>query len=226
MDLHCKNAKITAQIHGKCDRGRRAPGSRARIVITKLVPVTSSNLARSLFVPTVVMALVNLVFGLVTVFWQVPTLTGAAIALGLFFIGLGAANFMTSTAVGAFDAEFAPVVQALKSVALLQLAGGVLTMILPHTSLWVIVVGSLVLGISGVLTMLLGLRGKDALPVDKDWRIAGFVLTVAGALIPVIGDLGAKAILGVSGGGALIAGIFMMIGALTVRSDAKKIEAR
>lgn len=170
------------------------------------------------------MALVNLVFGLVTVFWQVPTLAGAAIALGLFFIALGAVNFLTSNTVGNFDAEFAPVTQALKSVALVQLAGGVLTLVLPHTSLTVILVSSLVLGISGVLTMLLGLRVKNMLPVDKDWRIAGFVLTVAGALIPVIGDLGAKATLGVSGGGALIAGVFMMIGAFTVRSGAQKIE--
>lgn len=189
--------------------------------------MNSSVAARILFVPTLVLSLVFLVFGLVTVFWQVPTLGATVLVLAFYLAVLGGASFLTARSTGELvkwqpatgEVNAASVSQVWRSLAMVQCAGAVLMLLLPRAEFWVVLVGSLVLGITGVFTLLMGLRVKNVFPTDKDWRIAGFATVVAAGLLPVVSELGAKAILGVTGGGALIAGIFMFVGALTVRSQ-------
>lgn len=196
--------------------------------LTKLVTVNSSA-ARALFAPTLVLSLVFIIFGLVTVFWQTPTMDNAALVFAGYLAAFGGASFYTSVGASNIaqqpvegEVEVGSVVQVWRSLAMVQAAGAVLMLIVPHTELWVTLVASLILGLSGVLILFMGLRVKNTLPTDKDWRIAGFATVLAAAALPVIAELGAKALLGVSAGGALIAGIFMLVGALTLRSQGQE----
>lgn len=192
---------------------------------TKLCDVNSSYAARAYYAPTLVLSLVCLAFGFTTVFWQVPTINNAALVFAVYLLGMAAASLFHANSSGKLtdqntEASIEPrsIAQVWRSLAMIQAAGGVFLAVRPYTELWLTLTGSLILGISGVMILLLGLRAKNTLPTDKDWRIAGIVTTAAALMMPLVSDLGAKALLGVSGGAALIVGIFMLIGALTLRS--------
>ncbi|QRZ61651.1 hypothetical protein [Rothia sp. ZJ932] len=195
--------------------------------------------ARRFVAPTLALSLVFVVYGLITVFWQRPTLDFAAVLMSIYFLCMGGASFLNSRAAStvAYEGDsrradaslqdapvgvnIGSVGQLWRSLAMIQLAGGVLLLVVPHTELWMTLIGSIILGLTGVALLLMGLRVKNVLPTDKDWRIAGFVTVMSALGLTVLSDLGAKAMLGVTAGGALIAGIFMVIGAISLRGQSK-----
>ncbi|MDO4898282.1 MAG: DUF308 domain-containing protein [Rothia sp. (in: high G+C Gram-positive bacteria)] len=181
---------------------------------------TDPRFARALATPTATHALVFLTFGLVTVFWQQPTLGVITVMLGLYLLAYGAASFFTSRALlKEGDNRSA---QVFTSMAAIQAGAGVLTFLLPRGEFWLTLVVSLALGFTGVLKLLTGMRTKGANPAARDWQLEGAIITVFAAALPVVSEIGDKAIMGTAGAGALLAGVFVMIGALSLRSAGRQ----
>lgn len=177
-----------------------------------------SQLAGALVRPTLVHALVFLAFGLTTVFWQEPTLGVITVMLGLYMLGYAGASYLTAQTLRRVgDASTA---QAFTSIALVQAAGGVLTFVAPRGEFWLTLIAACVLGLTGVLKLLAGMRTKASNPAARDWQLEGAIVTISAAALPVVSEIGDKAIMGTAGGSALVAGIFLVVGALTLRGVA------
>lgn len=178
------------------------------------------RLARELIAPTAATSLVFLAFGLVTVFWQTPTLGVVTVMLALYMLGYSGATFYTGKAMGRAGDD--ATAQVLTSISAILAGGGVLTLLLPRGEFWLVLVSALVLGFAGVLKMLAGLRTKGDNPAAKDWQLEGGVVTIFAAALPVVSEIGIKAIMGTTGGGALIAGVFLAVGAFSLRSAGRQ----
>lgn len=178
------------------------------------------RLARELTAPTAATSLVFLAFGLVTVFWQTPTLGVVTVMLALYMLGYSGATFYTGKAMGRTGDD--ATAQVLTSISAILAGGGALTLLLPRGEFWLVLVSALVLGFAGVLKMLAGLRTKGDNPAAKDWQLEGGVVTIFAAALPVVSDIGTKAIMGTAGGGALIAGVFLAVGAFSLRSAGRQ----
>ncbi|MFW0181947.1 hypothetical protein ACN082_00350 [Rothia sp. CCM 9417] len=181
---------------------------------------TDRLLAGALASPTLVQALVFLVFGLVTVFWQAPTLTVITIMLALYLLGYAGASYLTARALAPAGDRVSA--QGFTSIALVQAAGGALMLLAPRGEFWLTLMGALVLGLTGVLKVLAGMRSQEWNPAARDWQLEGLIITLSAAALPVVSEIGDKAIMGTAGGGALLAGVFVLIGALTLRAQANK----
>ncbi|WP_421083750.1 hypothetical protein [Rothia nasimurium] len=178
-------------------------------------------LAGALVRPTLLHALVFLAFGLTTVFWQEPTLGVITVMLGLYLLGYAGASYITSATWRRATADGATA-QAFMSVALIQAAGGVLALVASRSEFWLTVIASCALGVTGILKLLAGMRTQGMNPAARDWQLEGAVVTLSAAALPVVSEIGDKAIMGTAGGGALIAGIFLLVGALTLRGEARR----
>lgn len=178
-------------------------------------------LAGALVRPTLLHTLVFLAFGLTTVFWQEPTLGVITVMLGLYLLGYAGASYLTSVTWRRATGDGATA-QALMSIAMVQAAGGALALIAARSEFWLTVIASCALGVAGVLKLLAGMRTKDANPAARDWQLEGAVVTLSAAALPVVSEIGDKAIMGTAAGGALIAGIFLLIGALSLRGEARR----
>lgn len=177
-------------------------------------------LAAALTGPTLVHALVFLAFGLTTVFWQQPTLGVITVMLGLYMLGYAGASYLTAQTLRRVgDSSTA---QAFTSIALVQAAGGVLAFVAPRGEFWLTLIAACVLGLTGVLKLLAGMRTKASNPAARDWQLEGTIVTLSAAALPVVSEIGDKAIMGTAGGGALVAGIFLVVGALTLSADARR----
>ncbi|MGV3104090.1 hypothetical protein [Rothia sp. 32237D007AR] len=176
-------------------------------------------LAPALTAPTLVQALVFLAFGLTTVFWQEPTLGVITVMLGLYLLGYAAASYFIACRLHQVGSS--STAQAFTSMALVQAAGGVLVFVAPRGEVWLTLIAAGVLGLTGVLKLLAGMRTQADNPVARDWKLEGIIVTLSAAALPLVSDIGDKAIMGTAGGGALAAGIFLVIGALSLRADAR-----
>lgn len=174
-----------------------------------------TRFARALAAPTAAHALVFLAFGLVTVFWQEPTLGVITVMLALYLMGYGAASFFTSRVL--LREGDVPSSQAFVSIAAVQAGAGVLALLLPRGEFWLTLVASIALGLGAVLKMVAGMRTKGENPAARDWQLEGGIITISAAALPLVSEIGDKAIMGTAGAGALIAGVFVMIGALSLR---------
>lgn len=177
---------------------------------------TGTSLAGLLATPTLAQALVFLSFGLITVFWQTPTLTVITVILALYLLGYAGASYLTSRALSQAGDRVSA--QGFTSMALVQAAGGALILLAPRGEFWLTLIAALVLGLTGVLKVLAGMRTKEQNPAARDWQLEGLIITLSAAALPVVSEIGDKAIMGTAGGGALVAGVFVLIGALTLRS--------
>lgn len=181
-------------------------------------------LAVALAKPTLIQALVFLTFGLVTVFWQAPTLTAITVMLALYLLGYAGASYLTARALAPAGDRVSA--QGFTSMALVQAAGGALILLAPRGEFWLTLIAALVLGLTGVLKVLAGMRTKEQNPAARDWQLEGLIITLSAAALPVVSEIGDKAIMGTAGGGALVAGVFVLIGALTLRAQANKHHER
>lgn len=171
-------------------------------------PVPQASLTR----PLLVQALVFLAFGLITVFLQEPSLAAASVLLALYLLALGASSYYFSRSLGLEDPALG---RALASLGLvLMAAGGLLLVLQPH-AFPLALISSLALGVAGLFKLLAAGR-PSAGPLARDWRLEGIVLMLSALGLPLLADLGAKALLGTAGASALVAGIFGLIGALSL----------
>ena len=90
-----------------------------------------TDVRHDLWVPTLVRALVALVFGAVTIFWQEPTENAAPWALGLFLVGTGGAwLFLHFRMKGREDVDLGSLTNIPQLAGILYILGGALVAIM------------------------------------------------------------------------------------------------
>ncbi|MFE4197864.1 hypothetical protein ACFRJ9_18575 [Paenarthrobacter sp. NPDC056912] len=165
---------------------------------------TPSASAAGLWKPVLIRAAVASVFGLVTIFWGSPSVQVLAWAVGLYLL---------ATAVSLWMSRALPV-----AVPVVVAIGGVGALV-TQSDAGVALSALLALLVLGLLEVVHGLRKRDSLA--RDWLISG-VFSVGTALaLPFFIPLGAHALLGVAGGGAILTGVLWMLSGLTLRHDAR-----
>lgn len=179
-----------------------------------------TDVRHELWVPTLVRAVVALVFGAVTIFWQAPTQGGAPWVLGLFFAGTGVAWLVLQHRLGTRDHEDLGTVRTVPQwLGILYILGGVVVVLMAPGWLTVLLT-ALILGLAGFGELAMGLGHRD-FPLGRDWILSGLVTVAAGMGVMLVETLGTKAELGVVGGAAIIIGVTQFIAALSLRHDAR-----
>lgn len=156
-------------------------------------------------------------FGAVTIFWPSPSIEVMGWAGGLYLLATGLVALWGTPATG-FPRESAP-------GKLLSAAGSVLTgagfaLVLLHSDLLFGVIAALGLGAAGALELWCGLRFRGRHVLARDWIASGIIGLGTAVALPFFIGLGAHALLGVAGGGAIISGVLWVLSGLTLRHDA------
>ncbi|MFI7493747.1 DUF308 domain-containing protein [Kocuria sp. M4R2S49] len=188
-----------------------------------MIPDPSTGIHRDLFAPTLLRALVALVFGGVTVFWQEPTLPVVAWGVGLYLVLTGAASVLLQLRLNGNDhVDMGPTRQIPQSYGVLYLLGGIFTILGADTPAWLVVYAASVMGLAGLTELALGLRFRTTFPLGRDWTIAGLVTVLAATGLVLVVDLGAKALFGVVGAAAVVIGVTHLLAALTLRHEDRR----
>lgn len=156
-----------------------------------------------LWKPVLLRAAVALVFGLVTIFWGSPSVQVLAWAVGLYLLATAGSLWVSRVLPAAV-----PVVVAIAGV------GALVT----QSDAGVALSAAAALLVLGVLEVVHGLRTRDSL--TRDWLISGVIAVGTAAALPLFISLGAHALLGVAGGGAILSGVLWILSGLTLRHDA------
>ena len=107
------------------------------------------------------------------------------------------------------------------SVAGSVLGGGGVALVLIHGDLVWGVLAALGLGLAGAVELYCGVLYRGGHVLAREWVISGVIGLGTAAALPFFVSLGAHALLGVAGGGAIISGVLWMLSGLTLRHDAR-----
>ena len=130
-------------------------------------------------------------------------------------LALGASHWWVSR-----GTRYGPATSAtLISVAIVQAASGALLIAQPDAPAPILLVTCGGIGLGALLKGLLGARYRSVIAAARDWVLEGAVMLAAALAVPFMVNIGPKAVLGVTGGGALIAGVFLLVGALGARTE-------
>jgi len=171
-----------------------------------------------LWKPVLLRSAAALVFGAVTVFWTSPSVEVMGWAGGLYLLATGVLSLRTIPATGIAQ-KSAP--GKMLSFAGASAAGAGVVVILLHSDLLFGVIAALGLGVAGVLELACGLRHRGRHVLARDWIASGIIGIGTAVLLPFFINLGAHALLGVAGGGAIISGVLWVLSGLTLRHDAR-----
>jgi hypothetical protein len=144
------------------------------------------------------------VFGAVTVFWGSPSVHVLAWATGLYLVATAGTAFLAASVPAA-----AAVIVALGGV------GALITQ--SDTGVAVSALGGLL--VLGVFELVRGLRQRGRHVLARDWIISGVVGIGTAVALPFFISLGAHALLGIAGGGAIISGVLWVLSGLSLRHD-------
>ncbi|MFH5879167.1 hypothetical protein [Arthrobacter sp. NA-172] len=167
---------------------------------------SSTPTAAGLWKPVLLRAGIALVFGAVTVFWGSPSVYVLAWATGLYLV---------ATAAGAFLAGSVPTAAAV--IIGLSGVGALITQSDTGAAVSALV-GLMVLGVSELVR---GFRQRGRHVLARDWMISGVVGIGTAVALPFFIGLGAHALLGVAGGGAIISGVLWVLSGLSLRHDGR-----
>ena len=185
---------------------------------------SSPSSTPTLWRPVLLRAVVALVFGALTVFWGQPTTSGAAWALGAYFVGLAAAQAWQLREEARLSEPSARPSRPQRTVASAAFgfaaAVGIALGAAP-APIVLAVGGAIALGLTGASDLFRGLTGRRRTPFARDAVIAGVVHLGAAVLLPFFTELGAHALLGVSGGAAIITGVLFAVAGLSLRHDSR-----
>lgn len=181
---------------------------------------TTANTAAlpELWKPVLLRSAVALAFGALTIFWPAPSIEVMGWAGGLY---LAATGVVLLRGIGATGLARESAVGKLLSAAGAALAGAGFAVVFLHSDLLFAVIGSLGLGVAGALELVAGLRLRGRHVMAKDWIASGVIGLGTAALLPFFTSLGAHALLGVAGGGAIISGVLWVLAGLTLKHDAR-----
>lgn len=183
-------------------------------------PQSASRDAGKLWAPLLVRSLVALVFGAITVFWVGPSLAVYAYAALGYLLASGASLFWLGRL--SSDSLRTPLTVA----AIAEAGAAVVILVLnPHTDAGVTLALSAALAVTGAVEVGLFLKRRassEARLLGRDLLISGVVGLGTALLLPFFISLGAHALLGVAGGGAVLTGVLWILSALTLRHDARR----
>ncbi|MDF9278559.1 hypothetical protein P4U43_12255 [Arthrobacter sp. EH-1B-1] len=158
-------------------------------------------------------------FGLLTIFWGQPSVHVMSVAGGLYFLGLAAAVYFTEQSLlleGAIPAWLTRTVPVFLAIA------GLLNLWV-HADQVFAQAGALALILMGLVYLIIWFRNHGAYIAARDFLLIGIVTTLTGVLLPLFRPLGAHALLGVAGGGAVISAVVLALAALSYRHDAREV---
>ncbi|WP_411374806.1 DUF308 domain-containing protein [Arthrobacter sp. MPF02] len=171
-----------------------------------------------LWKPVLLRSAAALVFGAVTIFWPSPSIEVMGWAGGLYLLATGVVALRGVPATG-FQRDSAQ--GKLLSAAGSVLAGAGFALVLLHGDLLFAVIAALALGAAGALELWCGLQNRARHVLARDWIASGIIGLGTAAVLPFFVSLGAHALLGVAGGGAIISGVLWILSGLTLRHDAR-----
>lgn len=159
-----------------------------------------------------------LVFGAVTIFWAAPSVEVMGWSGGLYLLATGLLLMLGIPATGfQRDSRTGKVLSAAGSV----LAGAGFALIVLHGDLLFGVIAALGVGVAGALELYCGLTFRGRHVLARDWIASGIIGLGTAIILPFFISLGAHALLGVAGGGAIISGVLWALAGLTLRHDAR-----
>ncbi len=163
--------------------------------------------------PFLVRAAVSALFGLVTVFWRDPSTLVLSVAGGVYLLLSGAAYLWTHRM-----AHWGPRFRLVTDIGGgLLLGAGIAGLVFVDDRSFALA-GAVALVVAGAAELVRGLTVR-AHTASRDLVVVGVVGIVTGAILPFVEQLGAHALLGVTGGGALLTAVVLGIAGLSYRHD-------
>lgn len=175
--------------------------------------------APDLWKPVLWRAVVALAFGALTVFWASPSVAVMGWAGGLYLLFSGLVLLWAAKKTG-LTSEGVPgrLLAAGPSI----MTGAAVALLFLPSDLMFGVFAAVALGAVGLAESYLGLRCRRHV-LGRDWLISGVVGLGTAAALPFFVPLGAHALLGVAGGGAILAGVLWILSGLTLRHDVRAV---
>ncbi|MCU1519085.1 MAG: hypothetical protein JWQ75_3806 [Pseudarthrobacter sp.] len=174
--------------------------------------------AGDLWKPVLLRAVAALLFGALTIFWPAPSVEVMGWAGGIYLLATGLV-LLWSLAKAGFGRDSKP--GKLLSAAGSILTGSGVSLLLLQSDLLFGVIAALGLGLAGIIELVCGLRNRGRHVLARDWVASGIIGIGTAAALPFFISLGAHALLGVAGGGAIISGVLWVLSGLTLRHDAR-----
>lgn len=171
-----------------------------------------------LWKPVLLRALAALVFGAVTIFWPEPSIEVMGWSGGLYLLATGFLVFWGIQKAG-FTRDGMP--GKILSAAGAALTGAGASLVLLHGDRAFGMVAALGLAIAGAVELYCGIRYRGRHVLARDWLASGIIGLGTAAALPFFISLGAHALLGVAGGGAIVSGVLWVLSGLTLRHDAR-----
>lgn len=165
--------------------------------------------------PFLARASVSAVFGLVTVFVREPSAQAMSLVGGAYLLLTGAAYLWTHRL-----ERWGQSSRLLTDIgAGLLLGAGIASLVFSNGSGDTFALaGAAALVVAGIAELVRGLRSRTH-PAGRDLVTVGVIGAATGAALPFVEPLGPHALLGVTGGGALLTGVVLGIAALSHRHD-------
>ncbi|WP_028280119.1 hypothetical protein [Arthrobacter sp. H5] len=171
--------------------------------------------AAQLWKPFLFRAAVASAFGVLTIFWTDPSVHVMSVAGGLYLLLVSVAvlwaerSLRATGAIPTWLAGSAPAVLAIAALLNLWI----------HTDRMFAQVGALALVLAGVVELVIGFQQRGKHFAAKDFLLVGAISVLTGVLLPVFQNLGAHALMGVAGGGAVITAVILGLAGLSYRHD-------
>lgn len=173
------------------------------------------------WVPILLRSVIAAVYGAVTIFWQEPTVSVLALAGGAYLLLSGVSIWRMSVLAAASRVPGVPA-SLLTAAAVLAVAG-ITVAVVQSAAVFAGVAGAAMI-IGGAVELVNWFRVRKQFVPARDWLITGVVAIGAGVLLPVLLTLPqgshVQAMLGVSGGAAIITAVILAISGLGLRHDA------
>jgi len=176
-----------------------------------------------LWKPVLLRALAALVFGAVTIFWPGPSVQVMGWAGGLYLLATGLLVLRGIPRAGdARDRMPGKILAAAGA----GLTGAGAALVFLHGDRVFAVVAAVGLAVAGAVELYCGIRYRGRHVLARDWLASGIIGLGTAATLPFFISLGAHALLGVAGGGAIISGVLWVLSGLTLRHDARTAAPR
>ncbi|WP_104181635.1 DUF308 domain-containing protein [Arthrobacter sp. B0490] len=162
--------------------------------------------------PFLARAVVSALFGLVTIFWRDPSTLVMSVAGGLYLLLNGAAYLWTHRM-----EHWGPPHRLPDVGGGLLLGAGIASLVFPDGRSFAFA-GAVALVVAGAAELVRGLALRTH-AASRDLVVVGSVAMITGGILPFVEQLGAHALLGVTGGGALLTAVVLGIAGLSYRHD-------
>ncbi len=171
-----------------------------------------------LWKPVLLRAVAALAFGALTIFWPGPSIQVMGWSGGLYLLATGLLLLWGIPKTGYAPDRMPGNIFAGAGAAL---TGAGAASVLLHGDGVFGVVAAVGLGLAGAAELYCGVRYRGRHVLARDWLASGIIGLGTAAVLPFFTSLGAHALLGVAGGGAIISGVLWVLSGLTLKHDAR-----